>query len=144
MSEWVWLSCDCTKSLFQTKSNYDDHLAERQVVCRCLAEFKSTHEWNIHYPSCIGAKPIDSSKFIDYIKTIGEIELKTNKIIIARLFNQVEENSIEEKTILFTLRSIDENLKYEINEGKVIVNLVGTSSKREYYKKSRKDRSKSN
>jgi len=139
MSEWVWLSCDCTESKFQLKSDFDDHLEERVVICKCLSQLKSTHEWNIHYKTCVGAPVKEPTAFLEYIKTIGEVELKTPKIIIARLFNRVEERSNEEKTIFARLRAIDESLEYEINEGKVIINLVGITRKPRHDRKVKKD-----
>ena len=131
---WDNISCSCREGVFASKEEYDEHLNQKpdKVYCKCSQCFNSTHEWNLHWPKCSGtAKTTTESynKIIEYLKTIGEIELNTPKALIVRIIASINEGGLLEQ-----LHLIDSTPSYSINEGKVIVDFAGTPKKKRFYK----------
>ena len=128
------LPCSCREGVFASKEEYDEHLIQEpdKVLCKCGQHFVSQHEWNIHWPKCSGTAKATTeaqNKIIEYLKTIGEIELNTPKAFIVRIIA-----SINEEGLLEQLHLIDSTPSYSINEGKVIVDFAGTPKKKRFYK----------
>ena len=140
---WDNIPCSCREGVFAFKDEYDEHLIPKQILCACGLEFNSKHEWNIHYMDCpkwVKSRIFNmakTNKVSEFLEKIGEIELKTPKAMIVKITTIINEEGLIEQ-----LNLLDSSATYSINEGKVIVDFVGTARRKQHYRKGKKDTNK--